>query len=104
MSVPDPNWFGGQIETAVASDTNWQLRTTEHPYANGNFRIIGVADMAHAIRAGRPHRASGALAFHILEVMEAFERSSETGEFVAIESRAERPAMVPVDLADGALD
>ena len=46
---------------------------TEHPYADGNYRIIGVADMAHAIRSGRPHRASGELAFHVLEVMEAFQ-------------------------------
>ena len=104
MSVPDPNWLGGQIETATASDANWQLRTTEHPYANGNFRIIGVADMAHAIRSGRPHRASGALALHVLEVMEAFETSSQTGAFVAIASRPERPAMIAVDIAFGALD
>jgi predicted dehydrogenase len=104
MLVPDPNWFGGQIETATAASTDWRPAVTEHAYANGNFRIIGVADMAHAIRAGRPHRASGELAFHVLEVMEAFERSSESGSYVTIASRCERPAMLPVDLADGRLD
>ncbi len=104
MSVPDPNWFGGQIETATASSTNWRAVVTEHAYANGNFRIIGVADMAHAIRSGRPHRASGALAFHVLEVMEAFERSSAAAAHVTIESRPERPPMVPVDVTDGTLD
>ncbi len=77
---------------------------TEHAYANGNFRSIGVADMAHAIRSGRPHRASGDLAFHVLEVMEAVQRSSDNGRHVAIESRAERPAMLPADLMPGTLD
>ena len=53
-----------------------------HAYADGNYRIIGVADMAQAIRSGRPHRASGELAFHVLEVMEAFQTSSDAGEAV----------------------
>jgi predicted dehydrogenase len=104
MSVPDPNMFGGQIETATASATNWRAAVTEHPYANGNFRIIGVADMAHAIRNNRPHRASGDLAFHVLEVMEAFQLSSDSGAHVTIDSRPERPAMLPTDLQPGLLD
>ncbi len=104
MSVPDPNHFGGQIEMANAAATNWRGAVTEHPYANGNFRIIGVADMAHAIRNDRPHRASGDLAFHVLEVMEAFQRSSDAGTHITIDSRPERPAMLPTDLTPGMLD
>ena len=52
---------------------------TQHAYADDNYRIIGVADMAQAIRDGRPHRASGALAYHVLEVMLAFQTSSDAG-------------------------
>ncbi len=104
ISVPDPNNFGGQIETATASMASWRAVPTLHAYANGNFRMIGVADMAQAIRTGRPHRASGALAYHVLEVMEAFQRSSDTGTAITIESRPERPAMLPVDLVNGTLD
>ena len=63
-----------------------------HGYADGNFRVIGLADMARAIRLGREHRCGGALAFHVLEVMEAFQRSSDEGRTVAIESRCDRPA------------
>ena len=59
---------------------------TEHAYADGNYRIIGVADMAHAIRSDRPHRASGELAFHVLEVMEAFQRSSDERRHIDIET------------------
>ena len=60
-------------------------RSRRHgPYADGNYRILGLADMAQAIRSGRPHRASGELAFHVLEVMEAFQTSSDAGEAVTI--------------------
>ena len=51
--------------------------------------------MAQAIRTGRPHRASGALALHVLEVMEAFQTSSDAGKSVAISTRPERPAPMP---------
>ena len=103
MAVPDPNWFGGQIEIGTAAG-DWRAVITEHAYANGNFRIIAVADMADAIRKNRPHRASGALAFHVLEVMEAVQRSSDEGRHITTTSRPERPAMLPADLMPGDLD
>jgi predicted dehydrogenase len=103
LSVPDPNRFFGAIELATAAK-DWTEQPTEHPYASGNYRIIGVADMAHAIRSGRPHRASGELAFHALEVMEAFQESSDRGTHVTIESRPERPALLPTTLQFGSLD
>lgn len=103
LLVPDPNYFGGAIELA-AKGGDWRTVPTEHAYADGNYRGIGVADMAQAIRSNRPHRASGALAFHVLEVMEAFQRSSDSGESVSIESRPERPAMLPTGLGVGELD
>ncbi|HLJ71571.1 MAG TPA: Gfo/Idh/MocA family oxidoreductase [Roseiarcus sp.] len=103
LIVPDPNFFDGQIEIAAAGE-DWGPVATEHAYADGNYRIIGAADMAQAIRAGRPHRANGDLAFHVLEVMEAFGRSSKSGAFVEIKSRPERPAPLPVGLKTGELD
>lgn len=103
LVVPDPNHFDGEIEIAAAGE-DWAPVATEHSYADGNYRIIGAADMAHAIRTGRPHRANGDLAFHVLEVMEAFERSSKSGAFVEIRSRPERPAPLPAGLKTGELD
>jgi predicted dehydrogenase len=94
LIVPDPNYFGGTIEYANAGE-DWREIETRHGYADGNYRILGVADMAHAIRDGRPHRASGALALHVLEVMEAFQTSSDVGKAVAILTRPERPAPMP---------
>jgi predicted dehydrogenase len=103
LSVPDPNYFGGTIELATAK-SDWKEMKTQHIYADGNYRIIGVADMAHALRSDRPHRANGDLAFHVLEVMQAFQKSSDSGRQVAISSRPERPAMLPTRLTQGRLD
>src|SRR5690349_17784497 len=91
LVVPDPNRFGGEIEFAAEKE-KWIPLKTELPYADGNHRSIGLADMAHAIRSKRPHRASGALALHVLEVMEAFDRSAKSGRAIAIATRPERPA------------
>jgi predicted dehydrogenase len=103
MSVPDPNFFDGTIELATADD-DWHAVPTEHGHAEHNLRIMGVADMAQAIRTGRPHRANGDLAFHVLEVMEAFQRSSDEGRHIAITTKPERPAMMPVQLKTGEFD
>jgi predicted dehydrogenase len=103
LIVPDPNRFGGTIDIARAGQ-DWSELPTEHPYADGNYRIIGAADLAHAVRDGRPHRASGELALHVLEVMEAFLISSDRGVHVTIETRPERPAMLPIGLRPGSLD
>jgi predicted dehydrogenase len=103
LIVPDPNHFGGKVEFATAGE-DWREVPTRGAYADGNYRILGLADMAQAIRAGRPHRASGELAFHVLEVMEAFQTSSDTGQAVAISTRPERPAPLPPTLSVGELD
>lgn len=94
LIIPDPNFFGGQIEHAALGG-EWEAVPTDHAYADSNYRILGVADMAHALRENRPHRASGALAYHVLEVMEAFRRSSDSGTFITIESQPARPEPMP---------
>ena len=57
-----------------------------------NSRGLGVTDMAAAIREDRPHRASGEMAFHVLDLMQSFEESSTSGQHIEIRSRCERPA------------
>jgi hypothetical protein len=52
--------------------------------------------MAAAVRDNRPHRASGELAMHVLEVLDAFERSSTEGRHVMIETSCERPKPLPL--------
>ncbi len=92
MVVPDPNMFGGPVQIAGPRAETWDDVPIKLPYADANYRSLGVADMAHAILSGRPHRASGALALHALEVMEAFATASRSGGIVRIGTRVERPA------------
>jgi predicted dehydrogenase len=102
LVVPDPNFFGGQIEM-LQKGGEWQSVATDMPYADGNYRSIGLADMAHAIRTDRPHRASGDLALHVLEVMEAFETSSQSGRLVDITTPVDRPQPFAKSVRDGQL-
>ncbi|MGV8989359.1 MAG: Gfo/Idh/MocA family protein [Cypionkella sp.] len=100
--VPDPNRFGGPIEVLMKGG-EWQDRPIQSPYADGNFRSIGVADMAHALRTGRPHRASGALALHVLEVMEAFQTASDQRRAIPITTETDRPEPLAASLEQGLL-
>ncbi|WP_108395695.1 Gfo/Idh/MocA family protein [Devosia submarina] len=102
LVVPDPNFFGGQIEL-LKKGGEWQRVDTDMPYADGNYRSIGLADMAHAIASDRPHRANGDLALHVLEVMEAFDVSSRTGQVVNISTPVERPIPLAHSLSNGKL-
>jgi hypothetical protein len=94
LVVADPNRFGGTVSLATGR-ADWADVPLSHGFAHGNYRIIGLADMATAILAGRPHRCSGELAFHVLEIMEAFLQSSDQRRSVNINSRCERPAPLP---------
>jgi predicted dehydrogenase len=102
LVVPDPNLFGGQIEL-LQQGGEWQNVDTDMPYADGNYRSIGLADLAYAIAKDRPHRASGDLALHVLEVMEAFDKSSQSGQAVNITTPVERPAPLRHSLSNGKL-
>lgn len=103
LQVPDPNTFGGPVRVFRPGNDNWQDVSFTHAYA-ANSRSMGVADMATAIQSGRPHRCSGELAHHVLEVMHAFEASSLKGGCVELESTCAQPAPIPLDLLPGLLD
>ena len=78
MAVPDPNRFDGEVELLKPGEA-WQKMPTTHGYADGNYRSIGLVDMAQALRDGRPHRASGELALHVLEVMAGLVQARREG-------------------------
>jgi hypothetical protein len=54
-------------------------------------------DLALAAQEGRQPRASGALAYHVFEVMDAIERAPKFGAYQTIESRCAAPEPLPVD-------
>jgi predicted dehydrogenase len=103
LSVPDPNGFGGPVLVRRAGASDWSEVPLTHGYAN-NSRGIGVADMAYALRSGRPQRANGDMAYHVLDIMHAFHDASREGRRVELSSTCTRPAPLPLGLREGTLD
>lgn len=104
LIVPDPNHFGGEVELRKRGrDEQWTPVKVDAPYADGNYRSLGVADMAAGILEHRPHRANGDLALHVLEVMEAFEHAAREGRTIDIKTPVTRPAPLSESLTDGRL-
>ena len=103
LSVPDPNTFGGPVRVRRAGAVEWSEVPLTHGYAD-NSRGIGVADIAYALRSGRKHRASGDLAFHVLDIMHAFHDASREGRHIELQSACEKPTPLPLGLIHGQLD
>ncbi len=106
MLVPDPNFFGGTLEIAEKGADWSPIDITPHPFHAPNrtlrdgrevadYRIIGLLDMAAAIQQNRPHRASGELTTHVLEVLEAIATAGAEKRWVDLTTSCVRPAAVP---------
>jgi predicted dehydrogenase len=95
IAVPDPNLFSDAVELATAEDREFHVVPVAAGYADAG-RGYGLADLARAIETDRPHRASGELAFHVLEIMEAVIRAGATHTVVELSSTVERPEPVPL--------
>lgn len=92
--VPDPNTFAGPLRVQAVKDDDWRdLPVPEIDTSRGR----GVLDMARAIRENRPHRASGALAQHVLETMTAIAESAEQGAPRTLTSTCPAPDALPTD-------
>ncbi len=103
LEVPDPNGFGGTVRIRGLGDKEWREAPLTH-VADIN-RGTGVADLACSVsRPGRPHRASGELAYHVLDIMHAFHDASAKGRHVELKSTCARPPALPAGLAKGELD
>jgi len=103
LQAPDPNSFDGPVRIYRPDNEEWKDMALTHAYSK-NSRGIGVADMAHAIMNDRPHRCDGRLAYHVLEIMHAFEKSSEEGQTVELESTCEQPTAFPMGMLPDVLD
>ncbi len=103
LSVPDPNRFGGPVRVRRSGDDAWR----ELPLSHGrteNRRGLGAADLAHAVRAERPPRAGGALALHVLDVMQTILEAAEAERTLRVESSVARPEPLDPGLPDGVLE
>ncbi|MGH2532900.1 MAG: Gfo/Idh/MocA family protein [Thermomicrobiales bacterium] len=96
VGAPDPNTFGGPVHLRRPGAKEWEEMPLTHAHAE-NSRGLGPADLAAAPREDRPHRASGDLAYHVLEIMHAVHEASATGRHVELLSTLNRPAPLSPD-------
>jgi len=87
--------FNARIERALAGRRERETVAPSRPPIEGVDYGRGVAELAEAIAADRPHRGTGAHAAHVVEVMEAIHASITTGHPVAVSSSFDPPALTP---------
>lgn len=103
LSMPDPNMFGGPVRVRRLGEAEWREIPLTHAHT-GNDRCLGVADLAYALRTGRPHRANGELAYHVLDAMHGVLKASSRGQHIELTSTCERPAPLPAGLPEYQLE
>ncbi|MEL7343872.1 MAG: Gfo/Idh/MocA family oxidoreductase [Pseudomonadota bacterium] len=112
ICIPDPdpvhgaNIFGGEVWLRTRETSrwahqprpqgreNWDVVPCHHGFENDS-RALGLLDLAYAAQSGRVPRASGELAYHVFEVMDAIQRAPKLGAYQTIESRVDRPEPLP---------
>lgn len=90
LLVPDPNTFGGPVFLLRPEDGEYRQIPLLFDYQE-NSRALGLADMAKAIQTGRSARASHQQTLHVLEILTAFERSSNEKKYHPIQTSYQRP-------------
>jgi predicted dehydrogenase len=102
LSVPDPNFFGGDIIIADHSGKRIKVEPWAHPFGkinqttsgghHANYRGAGLADMIAAIEGGRPARCGLDLALHAIDVVSSLLKAAETGRVMTLTTTCARPA------------
>ena len=102
------NIFGGDVLYRTIETSRWTHQPrpqgrdnwliAENPFGyNENSRGLGLLDLAHAIGEKRQPRASGALALHVFDAMDAILKSASTKQFIDIEPNAPLPDPLPIN-------
>ncbi len=106
--MPDPNFFSGDILISKKNN-NWKRinndnmllgkpNTTDNTGLEiANYRGIGLSDMINAILMNNLPRCSLDLSLHVLEVMEAIIKSSETNSVIEINTMPSKPQFLSED-------
>ncbi len=121
LMVPDPNTFGGPIrlfrpedqikgaavDPALLGAAGGMEGFKEIPLMfdyNENSRGVGLADMCKALETGRAFRASYEQTEHVLEILCAFEKSSEKKAYWPLETSFETREPMKNNAMHGILD
>ena len=95
LKVGDPNYFDANPLLCTFGDQKDEFIEVQPTFKTGHGRAVGLADMASALRENRPHRCSLEQAFGVLDAMQGFLDSSDTGKAIPIMPGFRRPA--PMD-------
>jgi len=97
LRAPDPNEFGGVAKILGRDGGEWREVAASSASADAFGAVgrgAGLEEMCRCLRGGGRHRASGSLAYHVLDVLHGLADSAQHGENVAIESDVARPEAV----------
>lgn len=98
LIMGDPNRFDSPVYVKKMLGEAMHFPFT-HGYKE-NSRGLGAAEMAWAIRKGRPHRASMEMAYHVFELIHGMNISARTHQIYELES----DFIIPDPLPEGYLD
>jgi len=93
--IEDFQNFGAKVESAAYGEESKEVPLIR-PRGRGIEFGRGVDEMATAMLAGRPQRATGAHAAHVIEILEAIETSAAEGR--PVEVRSEFVSPLPIDI------
>ena len=103
LRCPDPNYFYGPVYLRKPESLEMVELECKHSY-NQDSRGVGIADMAVAMRNGRPHRASGEMGAHVVDIINAIHESSEQGRRIDMQTTCTRPQPLPPGLTNWTID
>ena len=108
MIVPDPNMFGGSVLISKKLNSMWKnyktnrallgkinirtqsSRANESP-TNANYRGAGLSEMLQSIKSKKKHRCSGDLSLHVLNIIDAIQKSASSGKRKKITISCKKP-------------
>jgi predicted dehydrogenase len=103
LRCPDPNYFFGPVYLRRPESREMVELECKHSY-NQDSRGVGIADMAVATRNGRPHRASGEMGAHVVDILNAIHESSDQGRRIDLQTTCSRPQSLPTGLTNWTID
>lgn len=99
--LPDPSYFGGEVDHTERAKSVRQRPAWDHPFSRpnqkgprgmlANYRGVGLADMVAGILEDRPHRCSPAFALHVVDVMTGIMRSARAAPLLPCTRAANVP-------------
>ena len=93
LTLNDPNEFTGRVMVRAKTGSDMEM-PINHAFTD-NYRGLGAADLAYALRNGRKPRASWEAALHTFEAAWGLIKSGESDKFYKMTTTCERAEPIP---------